>query len=113
MISRGFYKLWKDLLAWMEKQEQSRIAERKHNDEKRDLERERQREWEERQSTVRDQRWQAFISSIQASSTVQDARTAELLERMIAEIKYLTTSLNDHDTYVRAKHESPTTPRKR
>ena len=113
MISRGFYKLWQDLLSWMDRQEKSRAEERKHNDEKRDAERERQREWEERQSAIRDQRWQAFISAIQASSTVQDARTAELLERTISEIKSLTISLNDHDTYVRAKYESPTTPRKR
>ena len=112
LISRGFYKMWRDFLAWMDKQTAAQLEERKQQDEKRDQERERQREWEAKQNAIRDERWQAFISGIQANAAMNDARTAELLEKMVYEIKTLTSSLNDHDTYVRAVGvgERPTQP---
>lgn len=98
-VAGGFYKLWKDLLVFFERQNGLR-----------DAEREKQREWEERQSKIRDERWQAFISAIQANAAANDLRTADVLERLVSEVQTLTSSLNEHDTYVRAKHDAPTRP---
>lgn len=102
LIAGAFYKLWKDLLAWQDKQEIARAAERAQQDAKRDEEREKQREWEAEQAKARDQQWQNFLRTMQDQWVANDRRNSAVLERLVARIDDLTVSINNHDTYVRA-----------
>lgn len=88
----AFWKLWRDLLSWMEKQ-----------DEKRDEEREIQRTWEAKQKREADERWQSFFHGMQEEWLRQDLRNAEVLKELTKRISELTVAVNTHDTWTRAK----------
>ena len=92
IIAGAFYRLWRDLLKWMDKQ-----------DEKRTLERDKQREWEAEQNKERDLRWQSFLKAQQESWLLQDVQNAIVMEKLITKIDGLTNSLNNHDTWARAQ----------
>lgn len=91
LIAVAFYRLWRELLSWIEKQ-----------DEKRDTERNKQREWEASQSAERNAEWQHFISQMQERCAAQDNRNSKILEQLTQKIELLTVAVNNHDTYARA-----------
>ncbi|PKN91094.1 MAG: hypothetical protein CVU44_20985 [Chloroflexi bacterium HGW-Chloroflexi-6] len=91
MVAGAFYKLWKDLIAWQEKQNEAR-----------DAERDKQREWEAAQAKTRDAQWQSFLQTMQNQWLANDKRNNEVLERLVDRIDELTVSINNHDTFVRA-----------
>lgn len=92
VIAAAFYRLWHELLAWFEKQ-----------DNKRETERKTQREWEAQQSKERDAQWQEFMAGMQAQWLKQDSQNAQVLERLVQKIDGLTTAVNNHDIWARAK----------
>lgn len=92
IIAAAFYRLWRDMLKWMDKQ-----------DEKRMFERDKQREWEAEQSKERDLRWQSFLQVQQENWLLQNAQNAIVMEKLIAKIDDLTHSFNNHDTWTRAQ----------
>ena len=87
----AFYKLWHELLTWMEKQ-----------DAKREVERETQRAWEAQQAKIRDERWQETIKNIVDGWQQQGLRTADALEELAERMEALAISFTNHDTHVRA-----------
>lgn len=91
LIAGAFYKLWKDLIAWQEKQNAAR-----------DAEREKQREWEASQAKTRDANWQSFLQTMQGQWLANDKRNNEVLVQLVNRIDELTVSINNHDTFVRA-----------
>lgn len=91
LIAGAFYKLWKDLISWQEKQNAAR-----------DAEREKQREWEASQAKTRDANWQSFLQTMQAQWLANDKRNNEVLVQLVSRIDELTVSINNHDTFVRA-----------
>ena len=93
VIAAAFYKLWHELLSWIENQ-----------DLKREQEREKQRTWEAAQNKERDERWQAFLKTQQAQWLSQDVNHAAVLGRLVEKIEDLTTSINNHDTWARAQN---------
>jgi hypothetical protein len=103
LIALAFYKLWRELIGWIEKQ-----------DAKRDAERATQRNWESEQAKQRDQQWQTFLKSMQEQWLQNDRRNSEILERLASRIDDLTISVNNHDTWVRASGsgDRPTRSRK-
>lgn len=102
LIAGGFYRLWKDLLKWMEQQEAKRDAEREKQDAKREEEREKQRVWETEQSKQRDAQWQEFLSAMQAEWVRQDKRNTDVLESLVRNVQELTVAVNNHDTWTRS-----------
>jgi len=88
----ALWKLWRDLLSWMEKQ-----------DAKREEERETQRKWEASQNIESDKRWQSFIRQMQEEWLRQDLRNTEVLEDVAKRLGDLTVAVNNHDTWTRAK----------
>lgn len=92
VLAAAFYRLWKDLLNWFEVQ-----------DAKREAEREKQRSWQSEQDKIRDLRWQEFLKSMQDEWIEQDGRHTETLKQLIAKVDILIASVNNHDTWTRAK----------
>ena len=92
IIAAAFYRLWHELLAWIETQ-----------DKKREIERDKQRAWEGEQEKLRDAQWQAFIQAMQDSWLEQDGRNADVIKSLVQKIDQLTIAMNNHDTWVRAK----------
>ncbi len=92
IIAAAFYKLWHELLAWIEKQ-----------DVKREVEREKQRTWESQQMVVRDTQWQAFLKGMQDQWLAQDSRHTVVLTKLVEKVDDLTVAMNNHDTWARAK----------
>lgn len=92
VIATAFYRLWKDLLTWFETQ-----------DIKRDTEREKQRAWQARQDEIRDLRWQEFLKAMQAEWIKQDGVHTDALQDLIRKVDFLISSVNNHDTWARAK----------
>jgi Tfp pilus assembly protein PilO len=92
IIAAAFYRLWKDLLHWIEQQ-----------DVKREKERELQRTWQAEQDRVRDERWQEFLTSMQEEWLKQDGRNSEVLKQLSAKIDLLIVAVNNHDIWARAK----------
>jgi hypothetical protein len=68
-------------------------------DAKREKERETQRTWQEKQDLLRDQRWQAFLKSMQDSWIIQDEQRGDVLEQ-------LTAAVNQHIEKVDAFHDT-------
>lgn len=110
LIAGAFYKLWKELLSWQDKQEKARAAERALQDAKRDDEREKQRDWEAAQTKARDLQWQNFLRTQQEQWVANDQRNAAVLARLVARIDDLAVSINNHDTFVRASSGAPDRP---
>lgn len=92
IIAGAFYRLWRDLLRWMDKQ-----------DEKRTSERDKQRDWEAQQNKERDLRWQNFLQAQQERWLEQDVANSIVIEKLIEKIDVLNHSLNSHDTWARAQ----------
>jgi uncharacterized membrane protein (DUF106 family) len=95
IIAAAFYKLWHELLTWIEKQ-----------DLKRDAERETQREWEAVQKKESDQRWQEFLERQQKQWLSQDLNHSSVLVKLIDKVDGLTNAVNNHDTWTRAQTEN-------
>ena len=93
IIAAAFYKLWHELLEWIEKQ-----------DLKREEERDKQRVWEAAQNKERDERWQTFLQAQQEQWLLQDVSHAAVLEKLVGKIENLTVSINNHDTWARAQN---------
>lgn len=93
VIAAAFYRLWRDLLKWMDKQ-----------DEKRTSERDKQREWEAEQNKERDLRWQDFLKAQQERWLLRDAENSIVLEKLVAKIDALNHSFDNHDTWARAQN---------
>lgn len=95
VIATAFYKLWHELLTWIEKQ-----------DTKRDAEREKQRAWQSEQDRIRDERWQKFLENMQEAWLKQDTNHTEAIQELIVKVEALINAVNNHDTWARAKgHE--------
>lgn len=92
IVGAAFYKLWRELLAWIETQ-----------DNKREVERERQRIWQAEENKVRDLRWQEFLKSMQDEWIEQNGRHTEALKQLIGKVDILIEKVNNHDTWARAK----------
>lgn len=92
VIAAAFYRLWRELLGWIEIQ-----------DNKREAEREKQRVWQAEQDKVRDQRWQDFLKTMQDEWIAQDGRHVEMLNTLIQKVDALIAEVRDHDTWARAK----------
>jgi hypothetical protein len=92
IVAAAFYKLWRELLAWIEAQ-----------DNKREAEREKQRIWQAEQDKVRDLRWQAFLKGMQDDWITQDGRHTETLDTLILKVDTLVSEVRNHHTWVRAK----------
>lgn len=92
VIAAAFYRLWRELLGWIEIQ-----------DNKREAEREKQRVWQAEQDKVRDQRWQEFLKTMQDEWIAQDGRHVEMLNMLIQKVDALIAEVRDHDTWARAK----------
>ncbi len=103
VIGLAFYRLWKDLLLWYEKQEIKRTAERAAQDIERANEREKQREWQAEQDKIRDLRWQEFLKAMQSEWVQQDGRHTDVLQDLIRKVDMLIASVQNHDTWARAK----------
>lgn len=103
LIALAFYRLWKDLLNWFEKQEAKREAERAAQDLKREEEREKQRVWQAEQDKIRDERWQTFLHIMQEEINAQDGRQSEALKNVSAKIDMLIQVVNTHDVWARAR----------
>lgn len=92
-IAAAFYKLWHELLGWIEKQ-----------DAKRDKERETQREWEAVQKKESDERWQSFLEKQQSQWLTQDLNHAGVMIKLIDKTDALINAVNNHDTWARAQN---------
>lgn len=92
VIAAAFYKLWHELLTWIEKQ-----------DAKRDAEREKQRAWQSEQDRIRDERWQKFLTNMQEAWLAQDTNHTEAIQELIQKVEMLINAVNNHDTWARAK----------
>lgn len=106
LTAGGFYKLWKDQVAWIDRQEAARVAEREKQDKAREDEREKQRVWESEQTKQRDQQWQTFLRNMQEQWLQNDIRSNQVLEKLVNKIDELNVSINNHDTWVRASSGS-------
>lgn len=95
LIAAAFYKLWRELLAWLAAQ-----------DLKREEERDKQRVWEATQNKERDERWQSFLETQQKQWLVQEVNNVNALLRLIEKVENLTVSINNHDTWTRAQDGS-------
>jgi hypothetical protein len=95
VIAIAFYKLWNELLSWLEKQDQ-----------KRDAERDKQRVWEAQQKKESDTRWQLFLDNQQAQWLTQDLNHSGVIIKLIEKIEHLTIAINNHDTWARAQNNN-------
>ena len=89
------YKLWHELLAWIEKQDQ-----------KRDDERDKQRTWEALQKKESDERWQFFLKRQQEQWLSQDLNQSVILSKLIDKTDTLISTINNHDTWTRAQNQN-------
>jgi esterase/lipase len=92
VIAFAFYKLWHELLNWIEMQ-----------DKKREEEREKQRKWQAEQDRIRDERWQQFLENMQEAWLAQDKVHSEAIVQLIVKVDSLIHAVHNHDTWVRAK----------
>lgn len=102
VMGLGLWYIWKEYKKWTREQNEVRAAESDKQDLARAAERERQRQWEEQQDKVRDERWQAFLREERAAHALdsqQDratlARVAETVDRLVAAVDRLTTNHQD------------------
>ena len=65
-------------------------------DAKREGERERQRVWQEKQDELRDERWQAFLRSMQESWLKQDGMHSATLKDLIVKVDDLIKKIDIH-----------------
>ncbi len=86
VIALGFYRLFRDLISFMEKQDASRA-----------IERETQRKWQDEQEVKRDERWQGFLKSMQDEWIKQDGRNNETLKDLIEKVDELIALVRNHD----------------
>lgn len=96
VAATAFWRLWRELLGWLEKQ-----------DHKREAEREKQRSWEAEQARIRDERWQETIRQIEQDRQAQSVKTLRALEELGERLEALSIAFTNHDTWVRAS-ASPT-----
>ena len=92
IIAAAFYRLWRELLTWIEQQ-----------DTKRQAERDKQREWEGEQNQIRDAGWQAFINAQQERWREQDCEDTKVLSELVKTIEELKITVNNHDIWARAQ----------
>jgi hypothetical protein len=94
IIAVAFYKMWRELLNWLGKQ-----------DIQRETEREKQRAWQADQDKVRDERWQAFLENLQNEWIKQDGNHTSALKELIKKVDELIQDVRTHDTWTRAKEQ--------
>lgn len=87
VIALGFYRLFRDLISFMENQDKARAAER-----------ETQRKWQDEQEIKRDERWQNFLKSMQDEWIKQDGRNNETLNDLIEKVDELIALVRQHHT---------------
>jgi uncharacterized membrane protein YhiD involved in acid resistance len=104
VIAIAFYRLWHELLTWIENQDLKREQERETQDLKREQERDKQRAWEAQQKKESDERWQLFLSKQQEQWLTQDLSHSAAIVKVIEKIEHLTNSVNNHDTWARAQN---------
>ena len=92
VIAVFFYKLWRELLSWFEKQ-----------DALRENERDKQRTWQAEQDRTRDERWRSFLKASQDSWLKQDGEHTDALKDLSKKIDDLIRSVREHDVWTRAK----------
>lgn len=92
IIGLGARAMWKEYRSWMDEQDKKRSAERID-----------QRNWEEEQDALRDERWQSFIQAMkieQAKESEADRKSiadlAEVIKGMHKAVEELTHTLKDH-----------------
>lgn len=95
IVAGAFYRLWRELLNWIEMQ-----------DNKREAEREKQRIWQAEQDKVRDLRWQEFLKSMQDEWIAQDGRHTETLDALTLKVDTLVSEVRNHHTWARAKGQT-------
>jgi len=93
----AFWRLWRELLTWLELQ-----------DKKREIEREKQRDWEAAQSKLRDERWQETFRELVAGWQMQTGQNTRALEELGERLEALAIAFTNHDTWVRASSITPT-----
>lgn len=70
-------------------------------DRKRDEEREKQRTWQAEQDTVRDERWQDFLKSMQEEWIAQENVNTQAVQDLIKRVDDLLKRLDEHDRFTR------------
>lgn len=90
-IAGGFYRLWHELLGWME-----------DHDTRREAEREKQRSWQADLSLKRDAEMQAFMRGMLEQWEQDETRSWAVMERLVAKVDDLTGLAKEHDTWERA-----------
>lgn len=110
VMAIALYKLWKDLMKFVQEQDAARVAWMALQDKKREDEREKQREWQEAQNLVRDERWQEFLKSMQSAWIAQDGKHTDALNTLVRQINSLIETMNDHDKFT---HEAIITMKER
>lgn len=93
-IAGGFYRLWRELLGWIERENSKRTAERNA-----------QREWDAEQARIRDERWQQFFRQMETEWRQDTQRSAAILAQLTDQIRELAAVINTHDAYVRGQRD--------
>lgn len=101
VIAYAFYKLFRDLLAFIKEQDALRTAWMTDQDLKREQEREKQRLWQSEQDKVRDDRWQLFLKSMQDAWIAQDGKHTDTLRALSTKIDSLISDIDDHHQMMR------------
>lgn len=70
-------------------------------DAKRENERKVQREWQAEQNILSDERWQAFLKSMQNEWLAQSGISVDVQKQLIAKVNELLKEFRDHDQYMR------------
>lgn len=103
VIAYGFYRLFRDLLGFVEKQNNERAAWMAEQDKAREKEREKQRAWESEENRIRDERWQVFLKSMQDSWLTQDGKNSDTLKGLTGKIEQLITEVKSHHATINTK----------
>jgi len=82
--------VWREIKMFMDEQ-----------DLKRDVERERQRTWQEAQDKLRDERWQGFLQSMQESWLKQDGLHSSTLRELSVKVDELIKKIDRHHDEVK------------
>lgn len=90
LAAMAFYRLWRELLAWMELQ-----------DGKRELERKAQREWQTELSLRRDADMRNFMQVMQTRQSRDEGRYLAVLEKLTDKVDALIGLVQEHDTWER------------
>jgi hypothetical protein len=102
-IAYGFYRLFRDLLAFVKDQNQERSEWITEQNKARETEREKQRAWETEENRVRDERWQAFLKSMQESWLAQDGKNNDTLKDLTLKIDLLIAEIKSHHATINTK----------